>query len=61
MTRSIKRDVFDFELGYLKRSPCVSCENRDRIPYCFEECHLLDELQVFLARGISTQSSSFKK
>ncbi|MCP4113916.1 MAG: hypothetical protein GY737_00660 [Desulfobacteraceae bacterium] len=55
-----KRDVFDFELGYLKRSPCLTCEERKSIPECYDRCKRLDEVRTVLARGISSQKSSFR-
>ncbi|MCD4742187.1 MAG: hypothetical protein K8R67_06895 [Desulfobacteraceae bacterium] len=60
MKSSIKRDLFDFEVGYLTESPCLRCENRKNIPKCFKTCTFLDRIRGFLARGISTtQASSF--
>jgi hypothetical protein len=56
----IKRDVFDFEIGYLIKSPCINCENRDSLPGCHAECPVLDRIQTALARGISSQSSSYE-
>jgi hypothetical protein len=54
-----KRDLFDFEIGYLTRSPCVTCENRKDLPGCHEDCPVLDIIQTKLARGISSQSSRY--
>ena len=55
-----KRNVFDFELGYLKRSPCLTCTENKRIPQCHDQCKLLDTVRTLLARGISCQRSSFR-
>ncbi len=60
MESPIKRDVFDFEIGYLTQSPCVACEDREHQPHCHSECPVLDKLQTILARGISSQSSSYE-
>jgi hypothetical protein len=60
MKNSIKRDLFDFEVGYLTESPCLRCENKKNIPKCFKNCIFLDNIRGVLARGISTtQASSF--
>ena len=56
--RIINRDLFDFEIGYLTKSPCRVCENRSQLPRCHDTCTILDKLQTILARGISSQSSS---
>ena len=53
---AIKRDRFDFELGYLTKSPCLTCKNRKHIPKCFNDCELLDMVRGYLARGISSQA-----
>ena len=60
MQDSVKRDRFDFEIGYLTKSPCLRCEERRRFPKCFAKCNTLDKLQTMLARGISSQSSSYE-
>ncbi len=61
MEHAIKRDQFDFEIGYLTKSPCIECEYRNNMPECRETCRLLDEIRTLLARGISTQASTFYK
>jgi len=60
MNNSIKRDLFDFEIGYLTRSPCVKCEDKKDLPKCHDDCKVLDQIQTTLARGISSQSSSYE-
>lgn len=55
----INRDVFDFEIGYLTKSPCLSCKNKSELPKCHTDCRTLDEIQTLLARGISCQASSY--
>ena len=56
----INRDRFDFEIGYLTKSPCLTCKNRSELPECHSECILLDKIQTLLARGISSQASSYE-
>ena len=56
----IKRDVFDFEVGYLTKSPCLNCEYKEELPKCHADCVVLDRIQTRLARGISSQSSRYE-
>ncbi|MCG8617624.1 MAG: hypothetical protein MI802_15505 [Desulfobacterales bacterium] len=56
----IKRDRFDFEIGYLTKSPCLNCEFRKELPKCHAQCKMLDKIQTRLARGISSQSSRYE-
>ena len=60
METIIKRDLFDFEVGYLTKSPCINCENRSELPKCHAQCVILDKIQTRLARGISSQSSTYE-
>ncbi|MFY9941353.1 MAG: hypothetical protein WAK57_04200 [Desulfobacterales bacterium] len=39
---------FDFEIGYLVKSPCRSCEKRRFLPLCSEDCEILDRIQTAL-------------
>ncbi|MCG8565122.1 MAG: hypothetical protein MI747_08575 [Desulfobacterales bacterium] len=59
MTAAIKRDRFDFEIGYLTQSPCINCESRKKLPKCHANCPALDRIQTRLARGISSQSRKY--
>ena len=54
------RDLFDFEIGYLTKSPCISCENKSQLPKCHNDCPLLDKIQTILARGISSQAAGIE-
>ena len=56
----VNRDLFDFEIGYLIKSPCLKCENKSRLPHCHSDCLILDQIQRMLARGISSQASSIE-
>jgi hypothetical protein len=56
----MNRDRFDFEIGYLTKSPCTTCENRPELPKCHAGCMILDRIQTTLAKGISTQSSRYE-
>ncbi len=59
METIVNRDKFDFEIGYLTKSPCLVCKNRPQLPLCHSECLILDKIQTLLARGISSQASSY--
>ena len=59
MSTVLKRDLFDFEIGYLTKSPCLTCENKQELPKCHDGCPILDKIQTTLARGISSQSSKY--
>ncbi len=62
MTKKVlKRDNFDFEIGYITHSPCLTCEEKNGIPDCFDKCRLLDKMRGVLAGGISTQASTFRR
>jgi len=60
MDNTIKRDIFDFEVGYLTKSPCLNCEFKKELPKCHTECMILDKIQTRLAKGISSQSSRYE-
>lgn len=54
---TIIRNKFDFDVGYLVRSPCKSCQTRDRFPDCIADCNILDRIQRILAQGISSNNN----
>ena len=54
------RDRFDFEIGYLIKSPCSDCNNKSQLPKCHKGCHILDKIRTTLAKGISTQTSGIE-
>ncbi len=58
--KTINRDLFDFEIGYLTKSPCLVCEKRSKRPKCHADCLILDQIQTTLARGISSQASGYQ-
>ncbi len=51
---AFKKRQFDFDIGYLKKSPCRTCLRRPNFPGCADTCEILDRIQTRLARGIST-------
>jgi hypothetical protein len=49
------RSRFDFEVGYLVKSPCKECPRRGEIPACRDGCRRIDRIQEILAATISCQ------
>jgi len=49
----VRRDKFDFEIGYLVKSPCKECLDRNNLPKCSDECGILDKVRLILSKGIS--------
>jgi hypothetical protein len=45
---------FDFETGYLVKSPCRACDHRPEFPECIQDCRTLDRIQRRLAFGVAT-------
>jgi len=59
MDNFIIRDKFDFEVGYIIKSPCANClKKEETFPLCIDECGLLDKIQTILAAGISCSKSN---
>jgi hypothetical protein len=50
---TVLRNKFDFEIGYLVKSPCRECIYRENLPECSETCGILDKIQVILSKGVS--------
>ena len=48
---------FDFEIGYLVRSPCKTCNLQNTFPKCADTCILLDEIHTVLAEVVSCTRS----
>jgi len=44
---------FDFEIGYLVKSPCKECEKRKDFPNCIDDCDILDGIHENLLNTIS--------
>lgn len=49
------RSRFDFDVGYLVKSPCRECPQRPEFPRCREDCRLIDRIQAVLAETVSCQ------
>ncbi len=50
----IPQKIFDFENGYLIKSPCRQCDDQPGFPGCSENCRTLDLVQRRLALGVVT-------
>jgi hypothetical protein len=44
---------FDFDIGYLIKSPCKDCIERDDFPECADECEILDQIHEMMTESIS--------
>jgi hypothetical protein len=51
------RHRFDFDIGYLVKSPCQGCINRYYFPDCIDGCLLLDRIHTALANSVSCSHS----
>ena len=51
------RHRFDFDIGYLVKSPCRECTDRFLFPDCMDGCLPLDKIRTVLANSISCSRS----
>ena len=49
---------FDFEVGYLVKSPCRDCADRPLFPGCIKGCRILDEIHSVMAESVSCSRGS---
>lgn len=52
-TKKIYKYRFDFEVGYLVKSPCRECDIREDFPGCMKECITIDRIHEVLSYGVS--------
>jgi len=45
---------FDFEIGYLVKSPCKECDKQNSFPECADTCKMLDEIHGILSEAVSS-------
>lgn len=45
---------FDYEIGYLVKSPCRDCGSYASFPDCMDRCTLLDRVQSALCDSLSS-------
>ncbi len=55
--RLSEKNSFDFEIGYLVKSPCRDCNSREDLPDCVQGCEILDQIQTVLADSIPSEKS----
>jgi len=49
---------FDFEIGYLIKSPCRDCEDRPLFPKCIKGCRILEDIHTVMAESVSCTRGS---
>ncbi len=49
---------FDFEIGYLVKSPCRGCDQRPLFPQCIKTCQILDNIHAVMAESVSCSRGS---
>lgn len=49
---------FDFEIGYLVKSPCRGCDQRPLFPRCIKTCRILDDIHTVMAESVSCTRGS---
>jgi|GEM_PF-1857735 len=45
---------FDFEIGYLIKSPCHACPDRDAFPRCIDRCEAIGAIHRIMANSVSS-------
>ena len=53
MLTANKPHRFDFEIGYLVKSPCGGFEHYARFPGCAKTCDIIEQIQARLAASVS--------
>ncbi len=48
---------FDFEIGYLVKSPCKECDVRPLFPECMKHCEVLERIHILLSDTVSSTGS----
>lgn len=44
---------YDFEIGYLVKSPCKTCVLKKTLPKCASRCNLLNKIHTTLSEAVS--------
>jgi len=52
-SKKVMKFRFDFEIGYLIKSPCKECQGDNNLPECADDCAVLDKVHTILAESIS--------
>ena len=48
---------FDFNVGYLVKSPCKECATRSEFPSCMDDCEILEKIQSALSDSMSSANN----
>lgn len=51
-----RKSKFDFDCGYIIKSPCRDCRQTKNLPYCSKNCLLLHQVQTRLVGTISSSN-----
>jgi len=57
LEKDSKNHSFDFNVGYLVKSPCKECATRDTFPGCMEDCNILEQIQSALSDSLSSANN----
>lgn len=53
LEKTTENQNFDFNVGYLVKSPCKECATRESFPGCMDDCEILEQIQNALSESIS--------
>jgi len=53
MAKKAFKFKYDFEIGYLIKSPCKKCIYQKIFPKCSDQCQMLDKIHTVLAESVS--------
>ena len=57
LDKSAENHSFDFNVGYLVKSPCKECVNHEVFPSCMEDCEILEKIQSQLSDSMSSANN----
>ena len=57
LEKSDENQNFDFNIGYLVKSPCRDCRTQANLPDCSTNCAILHKVQAILADSISSANN----
>jgi hypothetical protein len=55
--KKAKDHHFDFNTGYLVKSPCKGCATWESFPRCMEECEILRRIQMVLSDSLPSANN----
>jgi len=47
------KHLFDFDAGYLVKSPCKKCNAKGAFPKCLDSCEIIKKIHLALANVIT--------